>query len=195
MEYTKSNAFSGGVDFGGLKNDKEIKVLICYILHSIKSPITAPQLYEAVISQELVNYFELSNALEKNIKADLVSEDENGFLSITKAGQEVASELDYLLPYTVAQKAIKSTISLLQYDTLKKEHLTNIKKTENGSFILECSIETKDFTAFQMNINMPSEAMAKLAKEKFILNAQDIYKMVLGVIIDEPKMYREFLED
>lgn len=40
------NAFVGGVQPGGLTNDFEVKLLVCYLLDSLKQPLLFEQLGE-----------------------------------------------------------------------------------------------------------------------------------------------------
>ena len=58
-----NTAFSAGVRFGGLTDRTEIKILICYLLTGAKQPLTEQQIVDTVIGQQLVNYFELLDAL------------------------------------------------------------------------------------------------------------------------------------
>ena len=46
-----------------------------------------------------------------------------------------------------------------------------------------------------MDILMPDEESAKFAGEQFVLNGQDMFRCVLGVMTDTPNMYKDFLKD
>ncbi len=194
MEITNNNALTAGVRAGGLNNSTEIKILICYLLSCVKVKITQKQLLDIITNQELANYFELSDALAKLTKQELIKE-EAEYLLITDAGREIAKELEKTLPISVMDRAYKSAIAMLEFESLKKQNKTDIIKESDGSYTLKCSIEDPDFTAFAMQITMPDENTAKIAKEKFILHAQDIFKIVLGITLDDKDMYKEILEN
>ena len=57
------NAFVGGVQPGGLTNDFEVKLLVCYLLDSLKQPLLFEQLGEIFQNTGLVNYFEFVEAV------------------------------------------------------------------------------------------------------------------------------------
>ncbi len=192
MDITHNDALTAGVRAGGLNSSTEIKILICYLLNSINAPITKQQLLESITSQELANYFELNDAFVKLVDLNLIIED-NENLVITDSGRDIAKELEKVLPISVVERAHKAAISILQFSTLEKQNKTTITKEDDGSYTLKCSIEDPDFTAFAMQITMPNEQTAKIAKEKFILHAQDIFKIILGITLDDKDMYKTVL--
>ena len=57
------NAFTAGVEPGGLTHGYEIKILVCYLLEQIGTGMTFTQISDALLHRSLVNYFELANAL------------------------------------------------------------------------------------------------------------------------------------
>ncbi len=194
MDITNNDALTAGVRAGGLNSSTEIKILICYLLNSINSPITKQQLLEAITSQELANYFELNDAFVKLVDLNLILED-NDSLIITDSGREIAKELEKVLPISVVDRAHKAAIAILQFSTLKKQNKTTIIKESDGSYTLKCSIEDPNFTAFAMQMTMPNEETSKIAKEKLILHAQDIFKIILGITLEDKDMYKDILNN
>ncbi len=194
MDTKNNDAFIAGVRAGGLNSSTEIKILICYLLNTINSSITKQELLEVITSQELANYFELNDAFVKLVELNLIKEDGDK-LYITNSGKEVAKELEKVLPISVVDRAYKAAIAMLEFNSLKKQNKTQIVKETDGSYTLKCSIEDPEFTAFAMQITMPDEQTAKIAKEKFILHAQDIFKIVLGITLDQKDMYKDILNN
>ena len=189
-----NKAITAGVRVGGLTDRTEIKILLCYLLAELKQPITQNQLIECVCGQELVNYFEMQSALQHLLDNKLIKEDENGF-SIMPEGRDIARQLENVVSTTVKRYAYTMAVNILQYEALKKQHKTQITPVEGGGYNLHCSIEDDKFTIFSMDIVMPDEDSAKFAGEQFILNGQDMFRCVLGVMTDTPSMYKEFLKD
>ena len=118
-------AFSAGVRFGGLTDRTEIKILICYLLSGAKQPLTEQQLLETIIGQQLVNYFELLDALSHLTEQQLICEND-GMYSITEDGKEISRQLEKVLPFSVRERAYKAVIEILQYETLKRQNKTTI---------------------------------------------------------------------
>ena len=187
-------AFSAGVRFGGLTDRTEIKILICYLLTEAKQPLTEQQIVDAVIGQQLVNYFELLDALSHLAEQKLIYEID-GMYSITEDGKEISRQLEKVLPFSVRERAYKAVIEVLQYDALKKQNKTKITPVEGGGFNLNCTIEDENFVLFSCDMFMPNEKSAQLAQESFIRHGQDIFKCVLGITTDNPAMYKDFLKN
>ncbi|MGN1478253.1 MAG: DUF4364 family protein, partial [Acutalibacteraceae bacterium] len=57
------DAFSQGVEPGGLRSKNEIKILICYLICKMDSGLTKQQLSDIIVSKGLANYFEVNEAL------------------------------------------------------------------------------------------------------------------------------------
>ena len=53
------DATTAGVERGGLANMAEIRILICYVLDSVKEPVPATRLSELLHYNGLANYFEV----------------------------------------------------------------------------------------------------------------------------------------
>ncbi|MBQ6929978.1 MAG: DUF4364 family protein [Oscillospiraceae bacterium] len=187
-------AFSAGVRFGGLTDRTEIKILICYLLTEAKQPLTEQQIIDTVIGQQLVNYFELLDALSHLTEQQIISETD-GLYSINDDGKEISRQLEKVLPFSVRERAYKAVIEILQYETLKRQNKTKITAVDGGGYNLNCTIEDENFVLFSCDIFMPNEKSAQLAQESFIKYGQDIFKCVLGITTENPKMYKEFLEN
>ncbi len=190
----ENKAITAGVRVGGLSDRTEIKILLCYLLASLKQPITQNQLIECVCGQELVNYFEMQSALQHLLDNGFIKEDKNGF-SILPEGKEIAEQLEGTVSTTVKRYAYTMATKLLQYETLKKQNHIKITPVEGGGFKLHCSIEDDNFCIFSVDIHMPDEESAKYAGEQFILKGRDIFKCVLGITTNSPEMYTDFLKN
>ena len=188
-----NSAFSAGVRFGGLTDKTEIKILVCYLLTNAKESLTEQQIIDAVIGQELANYFELQDALSHLTEQQIIVED-NGFYSITDEGKDISRQLEKVLPFSVRERAYKAVIEILQYEALKRQNKTTVTPLENGGFNLNCTIADGDFVLFSFDVHMPNEKTAHLAEQNFIKHGQDIFKCVLGITPENPKMYNDFLE-
>ena len=54
------NAFVGGIQPGGLTNDFEVKILVCYLMDKLGTPMSFDQLNEILLGTGFVNYFEFA---------------------------------------------------------------------------------------------------------------------------------------
>lgn len=82
-----AEAFTAGVKMGGLTNDTEIRILLCYLIKSV-GPVTREAMEAALLQEELVNYFEFVGALNDLVAQGLAIEGANGY-TITEKGTTV----------------------------------------------------------------------------------------------------------
>ena len=68
----KFDAFASGIDFGGLRNMFDIKILVCYILKSVKTPMTRTQICDAMQKTGLVNFFDANSAIDELLKTGTI---------------------------------------------------------------------------------------------------------------------------
>ena len=57
------DAFSAGVETGGLINTTQIRALICYLIRNLDYPLSGEQIREVLQEQEIANYFDRRNVI------------------------------------------------------------------------------------------------------------------------------------
>ena len=88
-----NDAFTAGVRPGGLTDSTEIRLLLCYLVKNA-GPITRTEIENALMEEQLVNYFEIGSCLDDITRQQLVTLKEDRY-SITEKGRKVAQELAY----------------------------------------------------------------------------------------------------
>ena len=54
MEY---DAFTAGIEPGGLRTKNDIRIMVCYILNSVKAPLSKENILNILQEKGLANYF------------------------------------------------------------------------------------------------------------------------------------------
>ena len=72
-----AEAFTAGVRPGGLTDDTQIRMLLCYLV-KVAGPVKRETMQGALLQEQLVNYFEFADALAEVEKQQLVTVDEEG---------------------------------------------------------------------------------------------------------------------
>ena len=116
----------------------DICVLICYLIYSLGCPLSTSQLAEITSLDEAVNYFDLSNALEK-VRRNLCTEtfvDGETFYANTPQGIKAARDLGASLPLSIREKLFREAVRVYTRDAMKKK----------GSFLSVRYIKNADST-------------------------------------------------
>lgn len=179
MEY---DAFDAGIELGGLRNRDDIRLLVCYLLKSVDSPMTRQMLNEAMQEDGLANYFEVGQAIEEllktgNITADILGDDE--VISVTEKGREAAEMLQTSLPKTVREKAVNSAIRLITKARVERENQIEVKKEENGGYTITFTLFDKNTQFMKLSVYVCDSLQLEQVKQNFINDPVKVYSTII----------------
>lgn len=179
MEY---DAFDAGIELGGLRNRDDIRLLVCYLLKSVDSPMTRQMLNEAMQEDGLANYFEVGQAIEEllktaNITADILGEDEVIF--VTQKGREAAEMLEMSLPKTVREKAVNSAIRLITKARVERENKIEVTKEENGGYTITFTLFDKNTQFMKLSVYVCDSLQLEQVKQNFINDPVKVYSTII----------------
>ncbi len=107
------DAFSAGVEPGGLYSSKDIRILICYMLAGAGEPMPRQAVLDIIAGNGMANFFEASAAIDDLIRLKNLEEIPEGRLTVTQAGAEAAATLSRSIPYTLRDRSVKASLQLL----------------------------------------------------------------------------------
>lgn len=176
------DAVSAGVSHGGLVNSTEIKVLICYILKSVKEPVPASKLCEVLFYDGIANNFEVSDCLESLIKnGNIICTDEKEqTYTTTDSGNNVAETLRTTVPLSVREKACRSTVKMMTDIRNAKETDISIVRQGENTFIT-CSALDNGNPVMSVQLLVADETQAISIKNKFLENPSEIYSKIIDL--------------
>lgn len=128
----RQDAFTGGVEPGGLWNKNDIRILLCYLLASVDAPLSGEDIEKIVQERSLANYFEVRDALAALEQLGNVARVAEGLYTVTQAGREIADSLDATLPLSVRDKALEAAFLLLAQARAERENRVETRKTDRG---------------------------------------------------------------
>lgn len=175
------DAFTAGIEDGGLRSSSAISILVCYILANCEEKITAQNIIDAVVDGKIANYFEVSNAISKMIKKGHFTENENGYLKISKDCKFAVDIVEKDLPITIREKSIELVRKLAEREINKKENRVEIKEQKN-SFEITMHVSDIDKDFMVLTLNVPTMAQAELIRDKFQQNPTEIYQNLINSI-------------
>lgn len=179
MEY---DAFDAGIELGGLRNRDDIRLLVCYLLKSVDSPMTRQMLNEAMQEDGLANYFEVGQAIEEllktaNITADIMGDEE--VITVTQKGREAAEMLQTSLPRTVRERAVNSAIRLITKARVERENKIEVKKEENGGYTITFTLFDKNTQFMKLSVYVVDSLQLEQVKQNFINDPVKVYSTII----------------
>ncbi|NLN82683.1 MAG: DUF4364 family protein [Clostridiales bacterium] len=177
----KHEAFADGVEPGGLYNSQEIKILICYMLSGAGEPMPRQSVLDIIAGNGMANLFETGSAIDELIRYENIIEDENGVLSLTDTGRQIAGTLSGMIPYTLRERSLKSAIQLLIRIRRERENKVTIEKLERGCNVT-CTINDASAPLMSFTLRVADQLQAQLIKENFLNNPVLFYQSLLSIL-------------
>ena len=89
------DALDTGIEPGGLRTRSNVKLLICYILDSLRQPVKKELIITSMQKNGIANYFEIIDAFVdlKNKENIVLVDEENDLYTVSKSGKFIASNL------------------------------------------------------------------------------------------------------
>ena len=108
------DTFDEGINPGGMRSKNEIRILICYLIKSVKAPVSKELILESLQKDGLANYFEASACFDDLVKNRHITVNDNNKYILTEDGMMIATQLEDSLAYTVKEKAFHCVMMLLE---------------------------------------------------------------------------------
>lgn len=180
------DALTGGVEPGGLRTRSDIRILVCYLLTSIDSPLAKDDLINIVVNNGLANYFELAGAIDEMAQKGIIAvSGKNGEIcASTETARMISKQLDAELPASVRRKALGAAVNLLAKAKRERENGVEIIPAEHG-FRVTCHISGGKTDLMDFSLYVPDVAQANLVKENFQNEPETVYRMLLALVTGE----------
>ena len=180
-----NDAFTAGVRPGGLTSSTEIRLLLCYRGQNA-GPIARQEIENALVGEELVNYFEIGSCLDDITRQQLVTVKDNVY-AITEKGRKVAQELAYDLPRSVRERAVAAVLRCQAWARKEAKYSASITEKPDGHCTIRCTVKGLDQDLFCLDLGMPDRLTAELVKKQFILKGNEIYELLINKLTEEEK--------
>lgn len=177
------DAFTYGIEDGGLRSQSEINMIICYVLTNAETKLNKKVIVDTMTEGGIANYFETTSAVSKLIKNGIILEDENGYLIATKECKRATEIVEKDLPLSIREKSIKLSTKLAVSELYRKENKVEIVE-ENGSFSVILHVTDKDKDYMVLKLNVPTITQAETVKEKFLADPVKIYDNLISSIFE-----------
>ncbi len=181
------DAFAGGIEFGGLRNILEIKILICYILKSVKTPMKRNQICDTLQKTGLVNYFDANSAIDELLENGTIVEVEyvgETHLSVTPLGAKSATALENNLLPGVRDRAVKAALNIVARATSERENKVTIEKLDDSCNVT-FEIESLGQTLLSLTLNVADVLQAEQLKDGFLDDPGALYSDIIDRLVGD----------
>ena len=183
----KFDAFAGGIDYGGLRSMLDIKILVCYILNSVKVPMTRAQISDAMQQTGLVNFFDVNSAIDELLENGAILEKEyvgEPHLVVSRVGANSAMELEKNLLPGVRDRAVKTALNIVSRARSERENKVTIEKLED-SYNVTFEIESLGQTMLSLTLNVADVLQTEQLKDGFLNDPGALYSDIIDRLVGD----------
>lgn len=179
------DAMNAGVAPGGLVSRSDIKMLICYMLDVVGTPVSKAMIGDVMQDQEIANYFEVMNAISELVEMGNLTETNEGteeMLALTEQGKSAVELLAMDIPKTVRETAVKSLVHFQTLERNARENEVKITPRDDG-FDVSFTLKDHDFPMMELKIYVADRDQAELLKNNFVEDPVRIYSSLLAALM------------
>ncbi len=192
------NAFIGGIEPGGLTDDLEVKILICFLLKKMEQPLTFDQINEVLQQTGFVNYFEFVEAISDLQHTEHIcsttNEDGEEAFALTDIGGAMAQTFHNTLPLTVREKTVETAWQLIHRQKQMQDIEVGYHAIDDGYML---TMKMKDIGSDLMDLKLfiPTEDECIELRENIYKDPLLLYKTMLAVLFGNFEEGKELLEE
>lgn len=179
------DAFSAGVETGGLYHTDEIKTLICYLLRMVEQPLSSEQIRQTLVSQGLANYFDVSESVSELQRAGIVTEDivdGREQLHLTAIGENASTELLRSIPKSVREQALSALLEAAAKVRNAEQTKISVEPCGSGFNVTFC-VADHDEDLMRITLYAADTAQVERMKDNFLKDPVRIYSGILASFI------------
>lgn len=169
--------------FGFVREQLDIKILILYILARLPGPVDRESLADIVFCDGAVNYFSYSECLSDLIATGHIQK-ERGKYEITAKGREDGAMIETSLPISVRDNADLGMLPVAERISREAMIHTGHTKEQSGC-VVNLSLSDGKGIIFKMSALAGDEEQAKMIEKKFKLDAEEYYMRILNMFLEE----------
>ena len=182
------DAFSAGVEPGGLYTSQEIKILICYMLLGVGDLRERQMVTELIAGNGMANFFETAAAVDELARQGHLTEEE-GRISLTETGRQVGDTLAGMIPYTLRERSVKAALQLLTRIRREQENTVELEKLDHG-YRVTCTIQDSASPLMSVSLRVADDMQAGLIRENFLDDPTLLYRSLLAILTGDAGMRR-----
>ena len=178
MEY---DAIVAGIEPGGINNTQQVRLLVGYILRSVKAPLNRQLLPELLQYYGIANFFEVTQAIEELLSKGSLTLNDADELQLTQRGLTAVNEWEFILPLSAKEKATRAAVSALARLRTDRENRAEIVPAERG-FHVVCEVLDGTQKLLEVKLWLPDRAQAETVKAQFLENPLKLYSGTVAML-------------
>ena len=181
--YMEQQSFSEGIAPGGLREQTEIKLLVCYLLKSLDRPLSRAQINEILQEYPIANYFEVNQAMSDLVKSgNLICEleGEEEMMSLSARARFDVAAIENSLPRAIREKAVRAAWAVLSRERIRRESKVEVAELETGGFHVTFTVYDVGTELMKLTVYVAERDQIERVKRNFFDHAVELYSDIIA---------------
>ncbi|WP_300379327.1 DUF4364 family protein [Clostridium sp.] len=166
----------------------ENKLLVLYVIKTLKYPVTNTKLTEIILENNFINYFTLQQYISELISSELLQYDtvnDKNLIYITEKGSSVLSFFSNRI--TPIKKKIIDDYLLTVEESIKKElTITGIYNlNKDDTYIVDLQALENDNLLLNLKVSVPTKKQASSLTNRWKENPSEIYNNIMNLLFKD----------
>ncbi|MBR1968823.1 MAG: DUF4364 family protein [Clostridia bacterium] len=169
-------------------DETDVRLITLFIIDGFKMPVPSSYVFDVIMLQPVVNYFDISSQLSELCEKELVTyytEKETTYYSLTTKGAETLSYFKKRIPLTVRERflnTIKLKIKELKNSlSIKSEY----NKLNDIEYNVSLGIFEGAYELFSVSLSVGDEKTAQTMCGSFKSDPQKLYSQILSTLLNK----------
>lgn len=189
----KIDAYPVDDTINGLRSTEQIRIIICYILADMNSPMSRSSIQSALYDNGIANYFEISQAIDNLIEVGAldVTEAEEKILSVNEKGKKIAKELEDELSVYIKNKAVKVARLTHLLEKRRQDNDFTVTKINEKRYRVDITMRAgmeKDSDAdelMRLSLFVTDSLQAESMRQSFFNNPVTLYEKIIEGLTED----------
>ncbi|MCD7775525.1 MAG: DUF4364 family protein [Clostridiales bacterium] len=181
----------------GIRSTEKIKIIICYIMSAVQTPLSRSTIQSILYDNGIANYFEISQAVDDLLAVNALepkkseNSDEEELYSLNENGERIARELENELSVYIKNKAVKAANLTLLYEKRQRENDISVEKLGDKRYRLNITMhsglnsEVNNDELLKLELFVTDELRANSMKRCFINNPVKLYEKITEALTED----------
>ena len=170
---------------GFIHDMMDVKVLVLYVAARTTYPLTIQEIYELCYQDDCLSYFDVCTAVPELVRSGHLQAEPEERYTITEKGRQHGELTADSVAFTVKQRvenAVEKFNRQLRRNSFVK---TQVLAREGGDYSVMMSLDDEQGNLMALELLAPDRRQALRLAKLYEQRAEDVYKMVMTVLLDD----------
>lgn len=169
---------------GYIHNMMDVKVLILYVAARSNYPMTTQEIYELCYQDDCLSYFDVCTAIPEMVTSGHLRQEGDRY-EITEKGKQDGAVTEDSIAYTVKRRA-EDAVSKFNRQLRRSSYIkTQVIQRESGDYSVVMALDDEQGNLMTLELLAPDSRQAVRLSKLYEQRAEDVYKMVMTVLLDD----------